>query len=342
MKVIVKTLNESIRESKILSELDEFDKNVLTHLTINYFDKNIYCRTHLVSEKYGTYEDLNSLSALIDRKIISFLSKNDIHKDTMVFVFKNSEFKNLKNIFFEQLELTIVIDSNKVGDGEYSEKESCLNNDSLLFDKVCITVFTDKWLSDFELILQHELTHAYENWNRQLKNDKTFINKVNTDFYSEVQNILNANNLQRFLKSILYFTLDFEQNAFAAEFTSILKKNEKIIKTPLDALEVLKNTQIYQTYKGLYLAIMEYDKGNISKDVIDYITLEYNNICKTNLAPNKVFKKLKHLIQKSLNKFDTLIGKLCCENLKNISVILCNHRSYMNWQANDKYNLSTL
>ena len=336
MKVVVKTLDETIRESKILSELDNFDKHVLTHLTITYFKKNVYCLTNLVSEKYGTYEDLNSLSSFVYKKVISYLSKNNHHKDTLLFVFKNSEFKNLKNIFFEQLELTIVMDENKVGEGDYISEYSILNKESLLFDKVCVTIFTDKWLSDFEIALQHELTHAYENWNRQLKNDKSFINKSNTEFSSSIQNTLNDNSLQKFLKDFLYFTLNSEQNAFAAELTAVLKKNNKIIKTPLDALEVLKSTQIYQTYKGLYLAIMEYDKGNVPKNIENQIASEYNRICKTDITPNKVFKKLKHLIKKSLNKFDTLIAKLCCESLNNISIIVDNRRTCC------KYNITEL
>ena len=322
MEVKMKTLNESIRESVIMSELDEFDKRILSHLTIEYFDKNIYCKTHLIPEKYGTYEDLGALTSLVYRKLLSFRSKNDISKNTFVYVFRNSEFKNLKNVFFNQLELTIITDPDRIGQGNYLSEFSEMNNDTLLFDKVCIEIFTNKWFSDFDIAFQHEMTHAYENWNRQLKNDNKFSDKVNADFYKSSED--NDNIFKKFLKTALYYTLDIERNAFVAELSAVLKRKKDVIKTPLEALEILRNTDIYKTYKDLYLTVIEYENGNIPKENVDRITNEYNIICNTNLTSEKVFKTLKKRIKKSLDKFDTLVSKLCCESLKNISIIVDN------------------
>ena len=335
----MKSLKEPINESN----LDWFDKQILEHIAIEYFNKDLYCKTYLIAEKYGVYEDLDKIVSIVKQKVFSFLVKNkNNYKNKIVFVFKNSEFNGLKNIFFGQLELSIIIDPKNNGNGAYINQYSNLNKNTSLFDKIHTTIFTDTYLSEFEIALQHELTHAYEDWNRQLKGDNYFAKKTTTDFYSLLQKNISDDNVKIFLKDALYFTLGIERNAFVSELTAFLKKNKNVIKSPTDALRILKQNQNYQTYKALYVIITEYENENIPVDIANYITSEYNRICKTNLTTNKVFKKLKHLIQKSINKFDTIIGKLCYENLNNTSIIVDNQRQYMEWRSKNKYNIYTL
>ena len=70
--------------------------------------------------------------------------------------------------------------------------------------------------------------------------------------------------------------------------TTIVMPLSSKIKNPKDALNILKNSIIYQTYKDLYIHIQEYKDNKLNKEYIDLITNEYNNICDTKLTANKV------------------------------------------------------
>ena len=125
-----------------------------------------------------------------------------------------------------------------------------------------------------------------------------------------------------YIKMVLYLTLEIEQNAFITELTNELNFHKDEIESPVDALNVLKQSKIYQTYKFLYRNLMRYTNKDTNQEWVKKLTEEYNKISNTNWSSEKVIKKLKHLIQKSLKKFDNIIGKLCVDSLNNPSYFM--------------------
>ena len=315
---------KTLREFIDFSDFDEFDLSILPHISISYKEHNIFNKGHLILEKYGVYDGLNDLILRIEKDIKKMI-KNPDNKEGFQLKYSNENLKDIKNIFFSKLIIDISLnDENE--EGNYEDNDE-INKDNLLFDEVYIDIYTRKDINNIHIddiveSIKHEFIHAYNNYNLLLKNNKSLTELSDSDFYNKLYPKLYFNEFEKYIRKVLYFTLQEEQNAFIGQLSDELRQNKSKVKNPKDALNILKNSIIYQTYKDLYVHIQEYKDNKLSKEYIDLITDEYNNICNTKLTANKVFKKLEFLIKKSIKKFDNIIGKLCLENLNNIKTLI--------------------
>ena len=307
-----------------LGGFDEFDLSILQHIAISYKEHNIFNKGHLILEKYGVYDGLNDLILLIEKDIKNML-KNPDNKDGFELKYFKKDLNDIKNIFFNELIIDIALNEN-TDEGNYENNEK-INKDSLLFDIVNIDIYSRKNANDVNIddiieSIKHEFIHAFNNYNLLLKNNKSLSELTDSDFYNKLYPKVYFNDFEKYIRKVLYFTLQEEQNAFIGELSDELRRNKSKVKTPKDALNILKDSIIYKTYKDLYIHIQEYKDNKLNQEYIDLITNEYNDICNTKLTSNKVFKKLNFLITKSIKKFDTVIGKLCLENLNNIKTLI--------------------
>ena len=92
------------------------------------------------------------------------------------------------------------------------------------------------------------------------------------------------------------------------------------IKTPHDALRILKNCPVYIRYKRVvniinYLIKKQQDdpESTFIADIYRDITNDSNNE-----SSIKILKRLKSQSVKAIKKLDIIIPKLCVENLNNI------------------------
>lgn len=304
----MKSLSEYITPNIVETYIDY---SILQHLAIEYKCNHMYSRNHLILEKYGIYDGCEQLAKYITNEI----NKNGFDNQ---YEFNKNDLLNFNNIFFNKL--IVDIDSSSNDGGEYIDNDELTND--LLFDEVFINLYINKEnRSSIQETLMHELTHAYNNYMMLLKNDKNYLNMASSILYQKINDLHNTKNSNEyFIKKALYLLLGYEKNAFFAQIKADLQKYKKKIKTPLDALKILKQSNIYQAYLRLNQNINDYMHNELSDEIIHEIEDAYYNITGQKETSNKIFKKLKILSDKTLKKLDTQLPKLCIENLNNILI----------------------
>lgn len=311
----MKTLNDTIKESQIMSELDWFDRNILSHIALYFYEKQVFYRYHLLLEKYGVYDGLHELMAHISKDIRKEIKKQP---DGFELRYNKTDFKDIQNVFFENL--IIDIDTTSDSGGEYEDAQARLSDD-MLIENVYINIYSNDLKYIFS-VLYHEITHAYNHWKMMVKSPYGIADLCDQDMYDEIMPSATDSNELEFVKRTLYFTLKPEQNAFIAQLAGDLKNkygNTKKLKisSPVEALEYIKSTKLYKTYKNLFNCVKLYDEGRIEYETAKAIKDEYNRISKTNYDFDKVFKKLEFLLKRSLKKIEQQIGKLCLDLFEN-------------------------
>ena len=304
----MKKISEYIDNKKF----DYIDESILPHIAIEYKEHNLHNRNHLVLEKNGVYEGCSELADIISKDI-----KKRYEEDKSFEIrYNKDDFKDIKNIFFNDLIIDCEFSPEDDSGAEYEDNDS-INKESMLFDEVYIDVFLET-PSNIKPILMHELTHAWNNYNMLLKDNIGFFLKATSPMYSKITDVsYEDDEFVSNIKQILYFTLKEERNAFIAQLSGELEKWKDKVKSPKDALQVLTKSDVYISYKRLLDFVNTYtDKSNTGFAAI--IARAYNEICGTELTVGKVMKKLQFLMRKSMKKVDVTVGKLCVEKLNNV------------------------
>ena len=305
------------------NNLDNFDKTVFQHLYIDYKYESDFENQTLLESK-GLFDGAERIASTVLLEIEKVI-KSSFSKGFSIELDRDS-FRNPQQVFFKKL--IIVFNFNtKDGGSHYNHKvDDSLDQETLLMNEVKISINYNIYEKNYRKFiyksLLHELTHSYQDYQTLLSNDKKFDRLI--DFYDRFDIKKGSfgqhlDEFQQYLRAVLYFTLGIETDAFKTELSAELKYHKKpsYDYTPLQAIEILRNTDIYKTYKNLAIYVLLYESGKLSKDIEETIRSEYNNICNTELSSSKVFKKLRFRIDRSIKKFDRIIGKLCLESLGN-------------------------
>ena len=305
----MKLLHDTINESEILSELDDFDKSILSHIALYFYKNRVFYRYHLSLERYGVYEGLGELGTHIFQEV-----KRECQKQSDAFElrYNKADFKGISNLFFEHL--IIGIGTTDDSGGEYDDSESKFS-DEMLLENAYINIYSYE-IKDVFPILCHEITHAYNHWKLMVKSSDGIADLCNQDSYSKFMSSEHIGDRTLLVRKVLSLTLKSDQNAFVEQMAGELKEkygNEKKLKiySPVEALNYIKNTDLYNAYKNLFNCVSQYDGGRIDDELAKEIKDEYNRISNTDFDSDKVFKKLKFLMNKLLKKFEKQIGKLC-------------------------------
>ena len=303
----MKKLSEYINKSNIIENY--IDYSILQHLAIEYKENNLYSKNHIILEKYGVYDGCEELAQFISDKVEKEGMDNQ-------YEFTKDELLKFSNIFFEKI--IIDIDTFEDKGGEYLDNEEL--NSNLLFDEVIINLYlNENHLNKVKETLMHELTHAYNNYIMILKGDNGYIKTSKSLLYQNIQKP-SSNDNEFLLKKALYLLLGYEKNAFFAEIKDELSQNKEQIKTPYDALNILKKSLIYQAYKNLDKQINDFFDNKLSENDIKEIETAYIKITQEKKTANQIFKTLRSLSKKTLKKLDNQLPKLCIENLNNILI----------------------
>ena len=283
------------------------NKSLLSHIAIEYKVNDIGEGSRIINEKYGIYDGCEELVNFIVKDIFS-------HDDLdYQFEYNRESLKDIKNIFFKKL----IIDIDTSSEEEYGECDDNLNIDKdLLVDEIWINIYVkNPNKRSIKGTLMHELTHAYNNYMMLLKGNNSFIDTARSDMYKNIIDI-SGDDVELDLKFILYFLLGYERNAFIGQLKSELESHKNKINTPKDALEILKKCPIYQIYLKVDNIIRYHLTNSKDSDLIANIYKEITGSDK-NESSLKILKRLKSQSDKALKKLNTIIPKLCVENLNN-------------------------
>ena len=288
---------------------DCIDESLLSHIAIEYKVNDIGEGRRIVNEKYGIYDGCEELANYITNDIFSRHAFDDASQ------YSKENLGDIKNIFFK--ELTVDIDTSSDDGGECDDEISI--GDDLLVDEIYINIYlVNPTKSEIKGILMHELTHIYNNYIMQLKGDKNFIKTSRSAMY---QNIIDMSGgpIERDIKTVLYFLLGYERNAFIAQLKAELEDHKDKINTPREALEILKNCPIYKTYMRINNILAQHISNQNENPDSQLIAQIYKQITgnKSNESSMKILKRLKSQSNKAIKKLNTVIPKLCVENLNN-------------------------
>ena len=304
--VIVKNLFDYIE----LTQLDQIDESILCHLAIDYKVNDIGTGRNIINEKYGIYGGCEELADYITNDIFSNNCLDNEYR------YSGDELSNINNIFFK--ELIVDLDTSADTGGECDDTITI--NKDLLVDAVFINLYlTAPTKAQVKGILMHELTHLYNNYIMQIKGNTNYIKAANSELYRNVT-LMSGGTTERDIKQVLYFLIGYERNAFVAQLKAELDDNKSKIKTPLDALKILKQCPIYRAYVRVNNIIQYYSnkqEENPESELIANIYKQITGNTNSNETSAKILKRLKTQANKALKKLDSVIPKLCVENLNN-------------------------
>ena len=210
----------------------------------------------------ATYKDLK------DNRILKY------NRDTLID-------KGLENIFFKE----IVIIYSPTKNSYYKAREN-FDDDSNLFDEVKIYINSaeNREYKDILASLVHELTHAWEDYNRHLdgvdslykltyKDSKYAISSLEDYNVEEVEDVL-----KELVKKFDYLITSFERNAYASELRAYLEANREEINGYNDALNVFYDSDVF---KELSLSVL-------NKCVFIFLPKNIKNIIATDDAARMI------------------------------------------------------
>lgn len=289
----------------MISDVDPLCK----HIAIDYYTSTA-CSVLL--EKYGVFNGCEPLAAYIIEQNKRHIKNKTPDYDILL---KNVPRYN-GDLFFKTLHVSIkdMEDAN----AEYKEELSKWDDTNKLFSDIYIyvTPHSHKNLA----CMFHELTHAYDDYVLHLKG-KEILDTDNQLYYKKIVNYACTFGAHG-LGYILYKCFGYEANAFASQLKAELLQCKHKINSPLQAYTFLKNTETYKNYLSLEAYIFKWENNDLSNSEIDRATDAYNDIYNTHLSSNAILKEIKKRYKKVMKKLDTLIPKLCVENLDNPKIRL--------------------
>ena len=319
MRRLTEYLENSNQE--FYEDLNPFEQHILQHIYIDY--KTGHANTcYNIYEDYAEYHKLDDLVKDISTKI--YVALQNMRKTgswtDMYLDYSESDFKNIDNIFFDEIEIHIGY-SNNIG-ANYDNNNAKINPKTYQLNIIQIEYFHNKSNQiDFYKIknkITHEMLHAYDDYKSLIENGHLF--DISKELLKKIS-ILNINNEnERYLRGVLYFTMDIEQHAFENELIDELEQHKEEIKNPNDALNVIRSSDIFKVYQNFLVKVNGYKKGLLSNEDAEYIANTYNEIFDTDYSTDKVFSLLEKTINDSIKRFEGIIGQLCLEHLNNIHV----------------------
>lgn len=292
--------NKSFDKS-YFKEYDLYDMQILDSCmhSYKYNYKNNYIG-YIVFESHSIFNKCREIT-----EFILFVLKNfKLDKDSSI-MFLCNDIDELKNDYFNTIYVYCSVE-NKNNKAEY---DMTLNNiiDNK-FDYISINIDID--LSEDRLYdkLEHELTHAYEDLQRQLNNaDSLYIKSIKSKYNNLNINDSDSKELKD-VKNILYLLDKSEQNGYLAQFDGILGKEK------FNHIQKAYN-KIYKS--KLYKDIKEFSYlvTNKDKETQKLLCNLYRKIYNSSETDNKILKKIYKEWNRFFEHFRRNIYQCICDHI---------------------------
>lgn len=99
--------------------------------------------------------------------------------------------------------------------------------------------------------LMHELTHAYEDYNRRIKGKKSMIDRALESGYHLNKRVGNYDDEKKYISYILYYLTDFEVNAQLSQLKGELQNCDKYFVNIQQIVDFLRNADICKRYNKI-------------------------------------------------------------------------------------------
>ena len=293
----MKKFSEIIYNNKSLEDI------LCEHFKISYHMIS-YSLNHVILEDAGLYKNISQ----IIKYILDEIKKNPTSKTYIINDFNNFFIDEIKIEFIEE---------------DYDDVKSTIPiflNDKKHLDSIYIKLYViRKNLVTYSIIkelLIHEIQHAWEKYNRMLKNTNTRSDEIffKSELYDKISNFKDGENVgARFVRQVLYLMTGYERNSFISQIYAEIMDEE--IDSPNELLKRLKTSNIYNKFIYFNNWVYAYYDNVLTDELIDNIVNEYNFIYKTDKNEKEVFKHLSKICDKSINQLEKILPKMCVKKL---------------------------
>ena len=272
--------------------------NILKYHMISYSSNRV------ILEDAGLYKNISQ----IIKYILDEIKKNPTSKTYVINDFNNFFIDEIKIEFIEE---------------DCDDAKSTIPiflNDKKHLDSMYIKLYVvRKNLVTYSIIkelLIHEIQHAWEKYNRMLKNTNTRSDEIffKSELYDKISNFKDDENVgERFVRQVLYLMTVYERNSFISQIYAEIMDED--IDNPNELLKRLKTSNIYNKFIYFNNWVYAYYDNVLTDELIDNIVNEYNYIHKTDKNEKEVFKHLLKICDKSINQLEKTLPKICVKKL---------------------------
>lgn len=255
-----------------------------------------------INEKYGKYDGQLDFVLELANVLYSDIIEN-IDKTIKYDLNRNDLDDMFKNIFFNKLTIKY---SHNCGTGYVPEVK--FNDKDKKLEHIQININANQYIShdDIITVLVHELTHAWEDYNRYLQNNDSLHDIINNTNYNKLKGVNGNITPENLCKTLLYRLKRFERNAYVSEFASLLDKENEIITSYKDAVELFINSD---TWRDIQILKHNFEQQHNKQEFVD----SFNKLNNTNYTANKIYKIISKQIKDYISKLETLMPKLYYE-----------------------------
>ena len=152
--------------------------------------------------------------------------------------------------------------------------------------------------------LMHELTHAYEDYNRRTNKNKSLNDKVLDNGYYLNNSVGNYDNEKKYISYILYYLTDFEVNAHLSQLKGELQNCDKYF---VNIQQIVDSDEKSQSIALSWVSDLSNLKFGTYKNFVNYINKKYD---KTERHMNRFIPKIAYEYLDYGNTLNNFNGKL--------------------------------
>ena len=291
---------------------DRFDwlDEIVTH---HCFIKEMYLNSNISS--YHTFESIGLFPGC--REIVNYFMD---HLDEWIgkkhYVIKAVNVNGLNEQYFNEIHIKFLNDDEIYVHGKYlagyhndkfdeTYDKTRWNEELKKFNFIDISIYnaSEKLKNSVAEVFTHELVHLWDDYMIHKKSYLSYRDKTLKFKLKEQINILakadkNNNESLNLMQQIVYFLDKFEVKAYIAQIDKELDKYE--LYNINDAIDVIRNNNIYKTYKYIYELLLDDDNKWLIENGFTISQL----------------KKMKKLVSDAWNKIVNHTYLACIDHLK--------------------------
>lgn len=222
--------------------------NLFTHIFIEfYYRKGKFLNEHnskltfrKLNESYGVFDGCYELAKQIYNNIKKMSLKNGESR-VLNFPIKNSK-------WIETFEIMVYYDENSNTGAAYNPSSQIVKSDNNTWKYLPLKLNVNLAFNNIVVNLMHELTHAYEDYNRKINNKSSITDKAFENGYYLNNSVGNYDDEKKYISYILYYLTDFEVNAHLSQLKGELQNCDKYFVNIQQIVDFLRKTDVYERY----------------------------------------------------------------------------------------------
>ena len=283
----------------------------------NHTDEHIILEPMRFDERFGLFYGCQEMTEIIIKKIKYYWeTKSNEYPNGFGFEMLPKDFNNIDNVFFSVLRIYVTDAFNST----YNPNVTVYNEDAHKLEYVEIVINVNGDDNELQRKIEHELTHAFEDYNRKVFFSKSLREILDENYIKAIKKMSNMNNKLEEIQSarFIHYLNKQEINANMGAFEAALH-NKKFDKYE-DGMKLIKATNTYKHYEDLAEVLELMIEKKLEKEVIDDICNSLRSYDEyKNHTNNQIIKNLENRLRKFFKKFNKIIPKLVYDKLSNVN-----------------------